>query len=351
MNRFQLQYIATLQGIQSAICTEQIDEGTAIAVFLILQIDMMRSDHWAARKHFKGFYLIVQELLGKTILSPLILAIWRLAIRLDWTVALYLAEAPIFPALPRGQEALQRQWITSLGYTADTAEWAIAAFAVDDLMNRACHYAIQARELRKFSDPAVEIAVKGIVANLVEEYGSWHQLPTIRQAALNEQLSQYIPCLPQEDPLLLPAQQFLDHPPLRISNIFYNHLLNSMRAISIYISLILNPTIGPIVSPQRFATAVEMCRTLAAMEGNTVIPATSRIWTIFLIGVAFGGKGRSPREAEWLLEKMREIKRGFPISHESIAIYESVYDVEGNFWEEVTRVKGILKERIVGRGR
>lgn len=349
MDRFQLQYIATLQNIQAAICSSQIDEGTAIAVFLILQIDMMRSDHWAARKHFRGFYLMVQNILAKTTLSPLILATWRLAIRLDWTIALYLAEEPVFPALPRGQEILQRQWITSLGYSGETVEWAIAAFALDDLMNRACHYAVQAHELRKFSDPAVEIAVKGLVTNLVEEYGEWHHLPIIQEAQMAEEAAQHLPPLPQDDPLV-PAQQFLDHPPLRISNIFYANLLNAMRAISIYISLILNPSVGPVGAPQRFAMAVEMCRTLAAMEGNTVIPATSRIWTIFLIGVAFGGTKRSPREAAWLKWKMQEIRKVFPISQTSMMIYESVYDAEGDFWDEVTRVKRILKAKIVGRG-
>jgi len=349
MDRFQLQYIATLQNIQASICSSQIDEGTAISVFLIVQIDMMRSDHWAARKHFRGFYLIVQNLLANSNLSPLLLATWRLAIRLDWTIALYLAEAPVFPASPRGQEALQRQWITSLGYTGDTVEWAIAAFAVDDLMNRACHYAIQARELRKFSDPAVEIAVKGLVTNLVEEYGDWHHLPIIREAQFTEETAQFVPFLPEKNPVV-PIQQFLDHPPLRIINIFYANLLNAMRAISIYISLILNPSIGPVGAPQRFAMAVEMCRTLAAMEGNTVIPATSRIWTIFLIGVAFGGTKRSPKEAVWLKEKMQEIRKVFPISQTSMTIYESVYDAEGDFWEEVTRVKRILKAKIEGRG-
>src|SRR5262249_43928907 len=55
LDRFQSNYIITLQLIQKALQNLVIDEGLAIAVFLLSWIDVVRSNFDATRKHLKGF--------------------------------------------------------------------------------------------------------------------------------------------------------------------------------------------------------------------------------------------------------------------------------------------------------
>src|SRR5436190_795374 len=65
MDRFHIQYITSLRKIQNAIQQLSLDEGTTIAVFLILWIDVVRAELRPSRKHLLGLFLLLQELQKK----------------------------------------------------------------------------------------------------------------------------------------------------------------------------------------------------------------------------------------------------------------------------------------------
>jgi hypothetical protein len=179
------------------------------------------------------------------------------------------------------------------------------------------------------------------VAELEEENRAWKLRPIVQIAESYEQAAQYVQCsMDGSDPREL---TFLDYPPLYVVNSLYANLLNNSRAVAIYISLIAYPNIGPGPTPQRFMDAVTICRTLAALGEDKPHTAASKVWILFLAGVAFGGVRRSQAEARWILNKMSEIVRIFPLMKDAVAAYEKLWDAEGDFWEEMDTVQVIRK--------
>jgi hypothetical protein len=337
MDRFQRQYIMALQSIQTAIQTLQIDEGLAVSVFLISWIDIVRGKFETTRKHLRGLRLILERLEpgcgnpthGTTKLSPLLMQIWRVAIKFDWAASIFLLVRPVFPTVPAAED-LHRRWIKTMAAAGDATEWAIAAFALDNLIHKACHFAVQVRTLRRKNTPDIESTVLSLVTILETENSHWRQRPIIQLAELYEQAAQGI--------LPVPSQQFLDYPAKAISNSFFANLLIAWRALSIYISLIREPSIGPNYQ-FRFDHAVEICRTLASLADDKSNSASSKVWILFLLGVAFGGPRRSPGESRWVRDKILEILRLVPILGAAVAAHEKLFDTEGDFWEALEKTR------------
>ena len=152
MDRFHYNYITSLRMIQNSIQNMDVDEATTIAVFLVLWIDVVRAELRSSTKHLRGLYLLLQEIQkkyrppdmdagifidksGGVGVSPLIMSIWRLAIRLDFTTSLYLCSTPVFPTIPAEQQDFHRRWVILTTPNVTTAEWALATFAQDNLMH------------------------------------------------------------------------------------------------------------------------------------------------------------------------------------------------------------------------
>ena len=371
MDRFIILYGGSLHRIQDAIRLHDLDEGTTLAVFLILWIDVVRAELRSSRKHLRGLYLLFQELQkrhrlpnstpgilidgrGGLGISPLMMQIWRIAIRLDFTTSLYLFQPPVFPVIPPDQQDLHRQWILPSTPDADTAEWALAAFAQDNLMHRACHLACQARAMR--SSPSytqnTEREIVYRAAELEAQCQDWYQRPIVMNAESLEQSAQpdttcssaeSSPSTSSETPTIEdPLTRFLDYPRRHIVNPFYANLVASARAASIYISLIAYPVIGPGPNSKRFQDAVEICQILAGLGHDTTNTASSKIWIMFLAGCAFGGLRRSGREAGWLRWRMEGIVKLFPLMGNAVTMYEALWDVEGDFWDEMDKVQAVL---------
>jgi hypothetical protein len=320
----------------------ELDEGTAIAVFLLLWIDTIRADMGAARKHLKGFHLILQELrtnhkgLGP---SPLILDIYRIVFRLDWTTSFFLGEEPIFPSISNPQQP-KREWMEWSVDKAETSEWAMTAFVMDDLMNQACRTSAHARQIRRSTGYTSkhEAIIQSEVAKLEEHILAWRQSPLIQMAELVEQAAQ-----PTASPKPGKVCTFLDYPALQVFNSFYVNLLNASRAILIYISLIANPMIGFATVPNRFSLAVEISRAVAALENDKILPISSRLWMIYLTGVAFGGRQQAPREVEWLTEKVDDIAKLLPLTTNTFKAGILLWDFEGDFWDALAIWKDLMR--------
>ena len=369
MDRFHIQYITSLRKIQHAIQQLSLDEGTTIAVFLILWIDVVRAELRSSRKHLRGLYLLLQELQktyrrpesgagllvdenGGVGVSPLIMQIWRISIRLDFTTSLYLVQPPVFPPMPPEHKSLHRQWILLSTPSMDAAEWALAGFAQDDLIHRACHVAFEARKLRKSQNytPAVEAEIQSATAELERQYREWHQRRIVQIAESVEQEFQLTSpysseTSPSDSPSATGEEQlwtFINYPPCRVANTFYANIVLQVLATSIYISLIAHPVVGPGPNPQRFQDAVEICRIIAGLGEDRTNTASSKIWVMFLAGVVFGGLRRSTMEAQWLLGKMDEIVKMFPLMKNAVRAYQNLWDVEGDFWDEMDKLQAVL---------
>jgi hypothetical protein len=212
-------------------------------------------------------------------------------------------------------------------------------FALDDLMNRACRTSFQVRQIRQSTGYTInhEAIIQFKVAQLEEDILTWRKLPRIRTAERLEQAA-------QQTASSEPSQQtFLDYPPLVAFNPFYVHLLGTSRAISLYISLIANPITGFSTIPERFHIAVELCRTIAALENDKTISLSSRIWMIYIAAVAFGGRKHAPREVEWLLEKVDYIAKFLPLKWSAFGAYVMVWDFGGDFSDALERLRPFME--------
>jgi len=372
MDRFHFQYIKSLQKIQHAIQIMSLDEGITIAVFLILWIDVVRAELRPSRKHLRGLYLLFQELQkryrdpsasaalsqdpqilvderGSTVgVSLLIMQIWRIALRLDFTTSLYLVQPPVFPAIPAETQDLHRGWIRQSTPDDDSTEWALAAFALDNLMHRACHVAYQARMTRRSMtyNPDAEFQIQYATNELAHQNREWFQRIIVRIAEAREQAAQIedevnpnIPLTPTTTDF---PRTFLDFPRRRVMNPFYANLVMFAHATSIYISLIAHPEIGPGPDPQRYDNAVEICKLLAALGEDRSNTASSKIWIMFLAGAGFGGLRRSSKETEFLKIRLASIVKIFPLMKDAVAAYQTLWECEGDFWDAMDRVQEAL---------
>lgn len=360
MERFHWQYGTSIRKINASISSMDIDEGIIIAVFLITWIDVVRAELRASRKHLNGLNLLLQEIqkkyrytgndgalveyTGGTGLTPLIMQLWRIAIRLDFTTSLYLVQPPVFPPIPSEQQELHRQWIILSTPDDASTEWALATFAQDDLMHRACHLASRARDIRKSASYTSDLEQKILeeVTQLEAESDNWHRRQVVAFAEQLEQGAQLDPDADDAQPSFScqgdQPWSFVDFPPRRIINTFYANLAISARAVSIYISLIAYPIIGAGPNPQRFLDAVEICRTLAGLGEDKTHTASSKVWVMFLAGVAFGGDEGYEEGTNWLLWRLQSIVRMFPLMKNAVKAYSELWKKEGDFWDEMDRI-------------
>jgi hypothetical protein len=196
--------------------------------------------------------------------------LWRMAIRMEYHVAFYDSGqgAPIFPIVNTSQESTHVDWISQIidKTIPNGVNWALASFALDDLMNRAGHLSHKLSERRIDSiDRAFQIQ------ELVEEHQSWKRRPVVGQAII-ESLSS--PPDTTINPNLMhttSVSTFLHYQPTRIQNKLYATLLIRHFMTGIYLSLISDPCPGP-VSPERFQAAIDICRYFVALYGDPPYP-------------------------------------------------------------------------------
>lgn len=155
----------------------------------------------------------------------------------------------------------------------------------------------------------VELEIEACVQPLLQRHREWRDRPVVREAVERERNGQLIyelssiknTGLPLDLSAILPTAQvpseelsedipmaFLDYSPMYLTNFFWNNLLNHWRSIEIYISLITTPDWGS-CEPIRLASAVELCRTHAALGKERNFLTTGKIWGLHLAGIAFGG--------------------------------------------------------------
>jgi hypothetical protein len=101
----------SLSLLQKSLSTVAIDEGVAISIFLLAYFNVSSGEHASARKHLMGLAMVLEQLerdhivrnggvLSPYAISPLTMLVWRMAIRIDFIIAVMYAQRPIFPMYP-----------------------------------------------------------------------------------------------------------------------------------------------------------------------------------------------------------------------------------------------------------
>jgi len=307
-----------LSRLQEAISSIDLSETVAMSVAMITWINIIQSNRPALGQHIHGLYLIFQEIFRRNqeagnLPSPLLMQIFRFAIRMDVVVGImFFPNEPLFTPIPHNQEDYHRYWVRQSTRGEEDVEWTLASFALDNLLHRASHIAAKAYHLPP-DDPTRQSQLESWTTELLKEHSQWTQRDIILKAEMLEKSA-------NEHLALSPSlsHNFLHHPALRIHNTFYGNLLNTWRMIYIFIDLILYPEIGPGQrGSKRYRCAIDICRTYASLPKMDIFPI-GKIMTVFLAGVALGGKRRSPEEVEWLYDwVLGDLHHYFPLNRQA----------------------------------
>jgi hypothetical protein len=335
-----------LRLLQDAISGGNIDDGVLYAVFLMVYFNLVNSDHASSRRHLQGLQSLLdyrqrQVTAERTLTSTgqgnqlvmpvLTMLIRRMAMRLDFVLSIFYARKPIFPHA----EDNYRSWIPLAADKnfPDAADWALAEFALNDILHRAAHLSYQATEMRKAQTYTTldELIIAHGADELTGDLGNWRTRRIIQNAELTERIA-FQKLTPEQQSMDDVSRRFLHYRPLHIENPFYALLLNQYRAAQLYISLIIHPEQGP-QPPDRFECAVDICRTHAALtalpQKDTIM--TTEIWALYLSGFAFG---RSyPMECGWIKEQLAEIDRieGYPSAKSASDFLTSILRERDNY--------------------
>jgi hypothetical protein len=199
-------------------------------------------------------------------------------------------------------------------------EWALAWFALDNLMHRTCHVAADVSVLRRGTAGRfdTETRIQRLTKLLLGQHALWLQKPIVQEAEEMERTGQVIstgssnpkstfpftvaatilPTLQSPDLAATDndeelALKFLNYRPVKLTNFFFANLLNHHRSIEINISLISRPIWGT-PDPRRLQCAVDLCRTHAALGKERNFLTTGKIWGLYLSGIAFAGPESYP---------------------------------------------------------
>jgi Fungal specific transcription factor domain len=355
-NRAYMHLQKSLRLLQDAISNGNIDDGVLYAVFLMVYFNIVNSDHASSRRHLQGLQSLLdfrqrqistERAMTASMNHPLVMPaltmlIRRMAMRLDFVLAIFYARKPIFPHI----EEDYRSWIPLAvdKNFPDAADWALAEFALNDILHRAAHLSYQATEMRKAPTYTTldELIIAHGADELTSDLGNWRTRRIVQNAELTEQIA-FHKLTPEQQSMDDVPYQFLHYRPLHIENPFYALLLNQYRAAQLYISLIIHPEQGP-QPPDRFECAVDICRTHAALtslpQKDTIM--TTEIWALYLSGFAFG---RSyPMECGWIKEQLAEIDRmeGYPSAKSASDFLTSILREKDTY--------STISERPLGNG-
>jgi hypothetical protein len=308
--------------LQKALSTTDITEALTISVAMLAWLNMARSNRPTLNQHLEGLYLIFQELFNRNQpMSPLMKQVWRFSLRLDLlATVLFFPRVPLFrPVLP-DEERLNRDWVRA-STSVDLTEWTLASFALDNLMHRASHLAMEVYELRKLStlDQDYSSQIQEWIQPLLQEHDAWLRRPIVQQGLAIEEQINFVKV--EDEHLLCPT--FLDYPPVRIHDKFYANMLNSWRAIYIFIDLIAKTQVGPVdgINSKRFKFAVDICRTYAALGRDDMFPL-GKVVSVFFAGVAFGGVRCNPEHVGWLDDTMLVVLQEYlPLNRNAVVFF------------------------------
>jgi hypothetical protein len=268
--------------------------------------------------HLRGLYLVLKELhidssnnspLFWSKVSPVLLLIWRIALKIDGMIATIQQDIPIFPPFPAEFNFLQKEWAMSLAKDGKSADWALASFALDNLYHRSVHWAWEGGIMRYsegyLNDPEVrdeyERFVRRRVAQLTAEHADWLMQPAVTFGLQVENLK-------QQGEIPSNINMFLDCPPVHIHDRQFTLLLNQWRAQYLYVSFVAMPLELRRHTRTELTHAIDICRTHAALAPSPVSKEMStEFFAILTAGHAFAGGSKFQREFQWVRDRIAEM--------------------------------------------
>jgi hypothetical protein len=281
---------------------DPIQDGEIFALFLVLTITLVRlsetKDVDALRRYVKRLYKLFRTAQSEVFegkrerLSPLLFSIWRHVMRINVTFALGVNHFPdIFPppaCYPGGRPAAGhgpiRQYLGSA--SREFEAWTLAQLELDDLGNRIFRLHLRAKAIRrgKTRDDLGERELLLNTQQFVLENERWRQTPVIQVAEYMELLHRQ-----QTAPEPPPDKTFLGYPTIRFKNPLYACLLLTHYAMTISLSLIVDPCVGP-RTPERVDAAIEICRIYAALGGNHPVGSLTCLASVWWAGLTFDSR-------------------------------------------------------------
>jgi len=274
--------------IQNAVASTSLDDGHGFAVFLLAYLSVVRGDVKGISLHVGGFYRILRHCnVLREDGSPnsdhtsLAMISWRIGVRTDNIIGV-VGQRASFPATTV-PDSFHANWLRDFDNPErpNTAEWAMAQFALDDLANRAIHLAVRSitsqRKIEQGDSEGIEeLNVELDMAFLIRDLEAWKRRRILREAESRERARRV--AHPSQ-----PRLKFLDYEPLTFADETYAIMLVQYFSCRIQLSLVMNPQIGPYPS-ERHMFAIELCRVYAAI-GGLKKPGLSGL----LVGLVYAG--------------------------------------------------------------
>jgi len=317
------------RSLQQSLAIRKIDEDLAIAVFMMLLMDIF-SGRETAQAHLRGFHLVLRELgvhvggdgpLHWDKVSPVLMLLWRVAIRFDGMISTIQDTVPVFPTFPAELNSLNRKWAMGLATDGRSADWVLAAFALDNFYQRACHYLKPFRHLRNALenpyDPETDRIVGKRLAELRREHAAWLRQPGVAMATNIELLA-------QQGEFPNNPDRFLEYPPLIVHDRKFVLLLNEWRSLYCFITCIGVPLSWRRHTRTLITVAIDACRSHSAI---TLSPKSREFAPAFFAmlsaGYAFCGGVRFRGEFQWVRSR---IERIISVKNPLLAKFQSYID-------------------------
>jgi len=336
-----------LRQVQESIATGGVDEGLIAAVFLLAFQSTLAGDYKGARRHLQGMLQIFQAYQARGPRQgtqnpehfPIIMLIYRMAIHMEYHVSFYNSGQgpPVFPVLSTSLEATHTRWISQIidKSIPNGVEWALASFALDDLMNRAGHFYHQASE----SNPTTN---NYRLQQLMEEHQNWKRRAVVNRAILETNTSS-LDCSVPPNLMQLPTS-FLNYPRVHVANELFAGLFTSHLMIGIYLSLLSDPRPGP-VSPERVQYAIDVCRYFAALYVDTGYSlessrASDNCMALVTSGLVFR-PDTHPNEFDFCIRMLSDIasETGFVALFDVVQILKDTWKNRETNWSRLFEMK------------
>jgi hypothetical protein len=194
----------SLRMLQDAITKGDIDDGVLYAVFLMVYFNIVNSDHASSRRHLQGLKSLLDyrqrptssternvsiNREGQLVMPALTMLIRRMAIRLDFVLAIFYAREPIFPHT----EDNYRSWIPLAADKSfpDAAEWALSEFILSDILHKEAHLSYKATDMRKAAtySPLDELIIAHGAEEITSDLSNWRARRIIENAELVENVA------------------------------------------------------------------------------------------------------------------------------------------------------------------
>jgi len=335
--------------IQQALTTGKFDDSLVYSVFFAAYLHVLVGEIASTRRHLEGLRLLLKRYLtvphdfGVESMPPEMMLICRMAIKIDhyWAVG---DQELIFPLVSQ-KDDVRRLWVQPLTDRSqpEMIEWALAQFALDDLLTRAISVnkrAIQLRSAAGRDDELTERAIRSEAAKLLKEHHAWNERRCVMmgtERAEAEQCALRLEEQPSED------ARFLDHPPLNLMDKLYGAMRIQYYWVLIYITFITHPKPGP-YPYERFQAAIDVCRTYASVGWSHTCGVCRVVIGFYLTGLTLGEpmypKGFVPGlsslkiEFGWIASRLLELDRacGYRSGLQILNILKTTWRSEGSHW-------------------